>query len=85
MTIALFTALLVILAFVFLTTYRSNSPYLFALACLLAVVSTLCRQLGLSVSIAYLVVNVFRPDERVDGFSILAASRFVRSGVCRLQ
>jgi hypothetical protein len=64
MTDTLFAALIVASAFVFLKTFRSNSPYLFALACLLAVVSTLCRQVGLCIPIAYLVVNMFRPDER---------------------
>jgi hypothetical protein len=64
MTDTLFTALLVTSTFVFLKTFRSNSPYLFALACVLAVASTLCRQVGLCVPVAYLVVNVFRPDER---------------------
>ena len=64
MTDTLFTALLVTTAFVFLKTFRDNSPYLFALACVLAVASTLCRQVGLCVPIAYLVVNMFRSDER---------------------
>jgi Dolichyl-phosphate-mannose-protein mannosyltransferase len=64
MTDTFFAALLVITAFVFLKTFRSDSPYLFALACLLTVVLTLCRQVGLCIPITYLVVNLFRPGER---------------------
>jgi len=64
MTDTFFAALLVITAFVFLKTFRDNSPYLFALACMLAVASTLCRQVGLCVPIAYLIVSMFRSDER---------------------
>jgi hypothetical protein len=66
-------------------TFRDNSPYLFALACVLAVASTLCRQVGLCVPIAYLIVTMFRSDARAEGLSILAAGRFVRCGACRLQ
>jgi hypothetical protein len=64
MTDTFFAALLVTTAFVFLKTFRDNSPYLFALACVLAVASTLCRQVGLCVPIAYLIVTIFQYDER---------------------
>jgi hypothetical protein len=63
MTDTLFSALLVISTVVFLKTFCNRSTYLFALACLLAVAATLCRQIGLCLPFAYAVVILFRSDD----------------------